>query len=151
MSASREFDVIVVGCGGAGLSAALAAQEKGARVCILERASREEAGGNTRYTGAWLRMKSMELVSEDFEEHFAENAGGYLDPDVVAETSRDRESWDRSDQSSECEGERRDDRDIVLGDARIGGLIGKKRVPRAEPLHFAAPEQLRHRRDVEAK
>ena len=57
MSASREFDVIVVGCGGAGLSAALAAQEKGARVCIVERASKDEFGGNTRYTGAWLRMK----------------------------------------------------------------------------------------------
>jgi tricarballylate dehydrogenase len=93
MSVAREFDVIVVGCGGAGLAAALAAQEKGARVCILERASKDESGGNTRYTGAWLRMKSVELVSEDFEAHFAENAGGYLDPTVIAETSRDPESW----------------------------------------------------------
>jgi len=93
MSEAREFDVVVVGCGGAGLSAACAAQEKGARVCIIERASKDEYGGNTRYTGAWLRMKSMELVSEDFEEHFAVNAGGYLDPTVVAETARDPESW----------------------------------------------------------
>ena len=93
MSVSHEFDVIVVGCGGAGPAAALAAQEKGARVCILERASRDESGGNTRYTGAWLRMKSVELVSEDFEAHFAENAGGYPDPTVIAETSLDPESW----------------------------------------------------------
>jgi tricarballylate dehydrogenase len=84
MSEAREFDVIVVGCGGAGLASALAAQEKGARVCILERASEAESGGNTRYTGAWLRMKSVELVSEDFESHFAENAGGYLDPGLYA-------------------------------------------------------------------
>lgn len=97
---SREFDVIVVGCGGAGLAAALAAQEKGARVCILERASRDEFGGNTRYTGAWLRMKSIELVSEDFEEHFASNAGGYLDPTVIAETSGDRESWSAAARSA---------------------------------------------------
>ena len=55
---SQAFDVIVVGCGGAGLTAALAAQEKGARVCILERATEGESGGNTRYTGAWLRMKA---------------------------------------------------------------------------------------------
>lgn len=100
MSVSREFDVIVVGCGGSGLAAALAAQEKGARVCILERASKEESGGNTRYTGAWLRMKSMELVSEDFEEHFAANAGGWLDPTVVAETARDPESWSAAARSA---------------------------------------------------
>src|SRR6476619_754401 len=93
MTVSRELDVIVVGCGGAGLAAALAAQEKGARVCILERAPKDESGGNTRYTGAWLRMKSVELVTEDFEEHFAENAGGYIAPTVVAETSPDPESW----------------------------------------------------------
>jgi tricarballylate dehydrogenase len=93
MSERRDFDVVVVGAGGAGLSAALAAQEKGARVCIIERASKDESGGNTRYTGAWLRMKSVELVSEDFEQHFMENAGGFLDPTVVAETSRDPQSW----------------------------------------------------------
>jgi len=39
MNESQAFDVVVVGCGGAGLTAALAAQEKGARVCILERAN----------------------------------------------------------------------------------------------------------------
>src|SRR6186713_167762 len=100
MSVSREFDVIVVGCGGAGLAAALAAQEKGGRVCILERASKEESGGNTRYTGAWMRMKSVESVSSDFEEHFAENAGGYLDPTVIAETSRDPESWSAAARSA---------------------------------------------------
>jgi tricarballylate dehydrogenase len=93
MGESREFDVIVVGCGSAGLAAALAAQEKGARVCILERASKDEFGGNTRYTGAWMRMKSPAEVSDDFEEHFAANAGGYLDPTVIAETSRDPASW----------------------------------------------------------
>jgi tricarballylate dehydrogenase len=93
MSESQAFDVVVVGCGGAGLTAALAAQEKGARVCILERANREESGGNTRYTGAWLRMKSPAEVSEDFEEHFAVNASGYLDPTVVEETAGDPHSW----------------------------------------------------------
>jgi len=62
-------------------------------VCILERASKDESGGNTQYMGAWLRMKSVELVSEDFEQHFMENAGGFLDPTVVAETARDPESW----------------------------------------------------------
>ena len=85
MNESQAFDVVIVGCGGAGLTAALAAQEKGARVCIIERATKDESGGNTRYTGAWLRMKSPAEVSEDFEEHFVVNAGGYLDPTIVEE------------------------------------------------------------------
>ena len=62
MSESREFDVIVVGCGGSGLSAALAAQEKGARVCIVERASKDESGGNTRYTGGTFHLCLREIT-----------------------------------------------------------------------------------------
>ncbi len=88
-----ETDVIVVGCGAAGLSAAVAAQQNGARVIVLERAPIEERGGNTRYTGSWLRMKSVDEVSGDFTEHFAANAGGYLDPSLVHETSKDRDNW----------------------------------------------------------
>ena len=72
----NQYDVVVVGCGIAGLSAAVAAQEGGARVCVLERSVFEERGGNTRYTGAWLRMKTEDAVTDDFEEHFAENSGG---------------------------------------------------------------------------
>ena len=86
-------DVIVVGCGAAGLSAAVAAQQGGARVIVLERAPMDERGGNTRYTGSWLRMKSVDEVSDDFTEHFAINAGGYLDPSLVHETSKDRDNW----------------------------------------------------------
>ncbi len=88
-----DFDVIVVGCGIAGLAAAVAAQQGGARVIVLERAPIDERGGNTRYTGAWLRMKSVDEVSDDFIEHFAANAGGYLDPSLVHLTAKDRENW----------------------------------------------------------
>ena len=88
-----QWDVVVVGCGIAGLAAAVAAQQGGARVVVLERAPLDERGGNTRYTGAWLRMKSVDEVSDDFIEHFAANAGGYLDPSLVHLTSRDRENW----------------------------------------------------------
>jgi tricarballylate dehydrogenase len=86
------FDVVVAGCGIAGLSAAVAAAENGARVAILERAPREERGGQTRYTEAYLRMKSEREVTDDFEEHIAENCSGYIDPELVEEASRSRES-----------------------------------------------------------
>ena len=49
-------DVVVVGCGIAGLSAAVSAAENGANVTILDRAPREERGGQSRYTEAYLRM-----------------------------------------------------------------------------------------------
>jgi tricarballylate dehydrogenase len=86
-------EIIVVGCGAAGLSAAVAAQQAGARVTVLERAPEDDRGGNTRHTGSWLRMKSVDEVSDDFIDHFAANAGGYLDPSMVHSASTSRESW----------------------------------------------------------
>ena len=55
---TANFDLVVVGCGIAGLSAAATALQAGARVAILERSVKEERGGNTRWTEALLRMKS---------------------------------------------------------------------------------------------
>ena len=84
----KRFDVVVAGCGVAGLSAAVAAAEAGARVAVLERAPREERGGQSRYTEAYLRMKSEAEVTDDFETHLAENSSGYVDPDLIAESAR---------------------------------------------------------------
>src|SRR6476659_6184580 len=87
------FDLVVVGCGIAGLLAAASALQAGARVAILERSVKEERGGQTRWTEALLRMKSEAEVSDDFEAHLANNAGHYLDPELIAETARDRDNW----------------------------------------------------------
>ena len=51
-----EFDVVVVGAGNAGICAALSAHEMGARVLVLERAPREERGGNSYFTGGSFRF-----------------------------------------------------------------------------------------------
>ena len=83
-----DFDVIVAGCGAAGLAAAVSAAEEGARVTILERSTREERGGQSRYTEAYLRMKNHREVSDDFEEHLALNGVGYLNPDFIAESAQ---------------------------------------------------------------
>ena len=86
------FDLVVVGCGVAGLSAAVAAAELGAMVAVLERATYEERGGQSRYTEAYLRMKSLSEVSDDFEQHLAENGSGSLDPELVARSADSQES-----------------------------------------------------------
>lgn len=88
----RVHDLVVVGCGVAGLSAAVAAAEAGARVAVLERAPRAERGGQSRWTEAYLRMKSHTEVTDDFEAMLAENgASPYVDPDLAAEVAREPE------------------------------------------------------------
>jgi tricarballylate dehydrogenase len=90
---AKRFDVVVVGCGVAGLSAAVAAAEGGARVAVLERSTYEERGGNTRYTEAYLRMKSEVELSHDFESLLLDNSGYYIDPELAASTVLDYGNW----------------------------------------------------------
>ena len=77
---TREFDVVVAGCGVAGLSAAVAARENGAKVAVLERSTREERGGQSRYTEAYLRMKSETEVTDDFETIWRRTAAAMWTP-----------------------------------------------------------------------
>jgi tricarballylate dehydrogenase len=53
---SQTYDVIVVGAGNAGLCAALAARQTGARVLLLERAPESWRGGNSHFTGGAFRF-----------------------------------------------------------------------------------------------
>ncbi len=54
--ADQVTDVIVVGAGNAAFCAALAAQERGAKVLMLEAAPEDEAGGNSRFTAGSIRV-----------------------------------------------------------------------------------------------
>jgi tricarballylate dehydrogenase len=82
-------DVVVVGKGNAALCAALAASEEGASVVMLEAASEDESGGNSRFAGGVMRfafsnveelkrvadLTDQEIASSDFgtntpEEYF---------------------------------------------------------------------------------
>lgn len=51
-----DWDVIVVGAGNAAFCAAHAAREKGASVLVLERAPKDENGGNSRFTAGAIRF-----------------------------------------------------------------------------------------------
>jgi len=56
MPAVKQFDVIVVGKGNAALCAALSARESGVSVAMLEAASEDESGGNSRFAGGVMRF-----------------------------------------------------------------------------------------------
>ena len=86
-------DVLVVGCGIAGLSAAVSALQAGASVTLLERAPEEDFGGNSRWTEAYLRMKNDGELADDFEDHFAANAGLNLDPNLLATAAQPYANW----------------------------------------------------------
>ncbi len=53
---SEAYDIVVIGAGNAALCAALAAQENGARVLVLERAPEDQNGGNSRFTAGAIRF-----------------------------------------------------------------------------------------------
>jgi len=55
-AATYDTDVLVVGGGIAGLSAAVTARQAGARVILIEKAPREHRGGNTRFADAQMRF-----------------------------------------------------------------------------------------------
>lgn len=86
-------DLLIVGCGIAGMSAAVSALQAGLEVTLLERAPEEDFGGNSRWTEAYLRMKNDAEVSDDFEEKFAQNAGANLDPNVLDAVVGEYQHW----------------------------------------------------------
>jgi tricarballylate dehydrogenase len=72
--AHKDADVIVVGGGNAAFSAADAAAERGRKVILLEKASADEAGGNSFYTAGATRiphegLDSLKDLIEDDERH----------------------------------------------------------------------------------
>ena len=71
MSANTRH-LVVVGQGAAGLAAALSAAEEArrggspVRITLIDKASEEEAGGNTRWSPSYMRMAAPDRVEPNF-------------------------------------------------------------------------------------
>lgn len=70
MNTITDHDVVVVGCGMAGLTAANRTAELGFDVGVLEKAPKEHRGGHTRFSESF-RVPSMEADLERFGYEFA--------------------------------------------------------------------------------
>ncbi|MBO6555370.1 MAG: FAD-dependent tricarballylate dehydrogenase TcuA [Pseudomonadales bacterium] len=98
-----EFDVIVIGAGHAGLTAAICAAEEGASVCVLEVAPRNLRGGNSRHTRNLRAMHEEPMHSLDgqygYEEYWQDLirvTGGQTDEPLARLTiqrSEDSIDW----------------------------------------------------------
>ena len=86
-------NVVVVGCGVAGLSAAVTAQQAGARVAVLEHAPFEDRGGDSRRKQSFWRMAAEDEVAPGLEERLADNAAIHPDRSIIQDAMRDYESW----------------------------------------------------------
>ncbi len=94
-------NVVVVGGGIAGLSAALSIREAGGSVLVLESAPMAERGGNTRFSNGAMRAVSEEgdprrLTRERFLADLEKVTQGRTDPvlaELLADESRDTLRW----------------------------------------------------------
>ncbi|PXY18914.1 FAD-dependent tricarballylate dehydrogenase TcuA [Prauserella muralis] len=79
-SASGD-DIVVIGSGIAGLSAAVSAAEElagepGRSVTVVDRADPAQAGGNSKWTSAYLRLEDIYEVADSFVDDVVAFSGG---------------------------------------------------------------------------
>jgi tricarballylate dehydrogenase len=92
---SRPFEIIVVGQGAAGLAAALSAVEEArardlrVAVTLIDKASADEAGGNSRWTPAYMRMVAPDRVEPSFVQDMLEATKFQGDESYFARLARD--------------------------------------------------------------
>ena len=91
-----QYDVVVVGEGIAGCSAALTAAECAASVIILEKAPKDVPHGNTAFSGGSFRRTSDLYSADKFYSDIMNLSGGRSDPEltrIVVEGSHKARDW----------------------------------------------------------
>jgi tricarballylate dehydrogenase len=89
-------DVLIVGEGIAGCTAALAAAAKGAKVLVIEKAPKDVPHANTAFSGGSFRRTSQAYPAERFYRDMMSLSGGRADPEltrVMIEGSRQARDW----------------------------------------------------------
>lgn len=95
MPQHNAFDIIIVGCGAAGLSAAVSyaeaakAEGRKPRIAVLECAPKEERGGATRWTSAGLRGTVSKGLDPYWVGLAAELSKGLADADICSTVERE--------------------------------------------------------------
>ena len=75
----EAYDLVIVGCGMAGLAAALRASELGRSICILEKSPKQHRGGHTRFT------ESFRIPTADIDLDVEFNVEDYASADFYSD------------------------------------------------------------------
>lgn len=96
---TEECDIVVVGCGIAGLSAAIAAAEADREVVVLEKAPERLRGGQTQYTESFriptadisldLDFHVPDYTPTDFYQDIMRVTDGHADPDLASTVTQE--------------------------------------------------------------
>jgi len=89
-------DVLIVGEGIVGCTAALAATEQGANVLIIEKAPQNVPHANTAFSGGSFRRVSQAYPAEKFYHDMISLSGGKADPEltkIMVEASQKARDW----------------------------------------------------------
>lgn len=89
-AAEIEFDVVVIGSGAAGMTAALAAHHRGLRAVVIDKAG--TFGGSTARSGAGIWIRNNEVLRQAGVVDTPEQAAAYLDAVVGPIVPADRKA-----------------------------------------------------------
>ncbi|WP_227356466.1 FAD-dependent tricarballylate dehydrogenase TcuA [Haladaptatus salinisoli] len=84
----EEYDVVVVGCGMAGLAAGVRASEAGRSVALLEKSPEERRGGHTRFTESFrVPSADADLSEHGYEFDVPDYTVSEFYDDIMAQTN----------------------------------------------------------------